>query len=187
LNGRLFGRVAVRFGLLICNSTSCPDIFNKTKPTPCAAADDRKSYSTRVTYEGYLQKWILPRWRACRLADVKAVEVEKWLKSLCFPENRHFNLHVTAKRKSETGKQPYWPGMLWRYYGKPALKRAGVTKQVSYHTFRHTFGTLLNANGENPKVVQELLRHASLKVTTDVYMQAVSPQSAKHRTTWSDW
>jgi len=25
-------------------------------------------------------------------------------------------------------------------------------------------------------VVQELLRHASLKVTTDVYMQAVSPQ-----------
>jgi integrase len=51
-----------------------------------------------------------------------------------------------------------------------------VTKQVSYHTFRHTFGTLLNANGENPKVVQELLRHASLRVTTDVYMQAVGPQ-----------
>jgi integrase len=60
--------------------------------------------------------------------------------------------------------------------GKPAVKRAEVGKNVSYHTFRHTFGTLLNANGENPKVVQELLRHASLKVTTDVYMQAVSPQ-----------
>jgi integrase len=41
---------------------------------------------------------------------------------------------------------------------------------------QHTFGTLLKANGENPKVVQELLRHASLKVTTDVYMQAVSSQ-----------
>jgi site-specific recombinase XerD len=51
-----------------------------------------------------------------------------------------------------------------------------IAKQVSYHTFRHTFGTLLNANGENPKVVQELPRHASLKVTTDVYMQAVGPQ-----------
>lgn len=63
-----------------------PDIFNKTKPTLDAAADDRKSYSTQVTYEGYLQKWILPRWRACRLTDVKAVEVEKWLKSLCFPK-----------------------------------------------------------------------------------------------------
>ena len=74
------------------------------------------------------------------------------------------------------GRQPYWPGTLWRYYGKPALQRAKVAKQVSYHTFRHTFGTLLNANGENPKVVEELLRHASLKVTTDVYMQAVGPQ-----------
>ena len=63
-----------------------------------------------------------------------------------------------------------------RYYGKPAVKRAKVQKNVCYHTFRHTFGTLLNANGENPKVVQELLRHASLKVTTDVYMQAVSSQ-----------
>ena len=47
---------------------------------------------------------------------------------------------------------------------------------MTYHTFRHTFGTLLNANGENAKVVQELLRHASLKVTTDVYMQAVGSQ-----------
>jgi site-specific recombinase XerD len=51
-----------------------------------------------------------------------------------------------------------------------------MVKHVSYHTFRHTFGTLLNANGENPKVEQKLLRHASLRVTTDVYMQAVSPQ-----------
>jgi integrase len=34
----------------------------------------------------------------------------------------------------------------------------------------------LGTNGENPKVVQELLRHASLKVTTDIYMQAVSSQ-----------
>ncbi|MEO8726669.1 MAG: site-specific integrase [Acidobacteriaceae bacterium] len=74
------------------------------------------------------------------------------------------------------GKQPYWPGTLWRYHGRPAIKRAEVSKNVTYHTFRHTFGTLLNANGENPKVVQELLRHASMKVTMDVYMQAVSPQ-----------
>ncbi|MGH9325809.1 MAG: tyrosine-type recombinase/integrase [Terriglobia bacterium] len=74
------------------------------------------------------------------------------------------------------GRQPYWPGTLWRYYGRPAVNRAAVKKHVSYHTFRHTFGTLLNANGENAKVVQELLRHASMKVTTDVYVQAVSSQ-----------
>jgi integrase len=72
------------------------------------------------------------------------------------------------------GKQPLWPDSLWYRLGKPALKAAGITKRVCYHTFRHTFGTLLNASGENPKVVQELLRHANLKVTTDTYMQALS-------------
>lgn len=56
----------------------------KMKPGPDAADDDRKSYATQVTYEGYLKKWILPRWGAYRLTDVKAVEVEKWLKTLCF-------------------------------------------------------------------------------------------------------
>ena len=77
------------------------------------------------------------------------------------------------------GKQPYWPETLWRYYGRPAVSRAKVNKHVSYHTFRHAFGTLLNANEGNTEVVQELLRHASMKVTTDVYMQALSPEKRK--------
>jgi integrase len=292
-----------------------PDIFNKTKPAPDAAEEYRKSYATQVTYSGYLRKWIVPRWGANRLTEIKAVEVENWLRALCCPKtsiplargsrakirnimsalyshairwewaerNPITSVRQSGKRqktpdvltpeeivailkelpeplrtmielnaftglrrgeliglrwedvefedlvlhvrrsvvamvegapKTEAslkdvpldaqtaeslrawqaksfylaptdwvfaspcmmGKQPYWPGTLWRYYGKPALRRAGVTKDVCFHTFRHTFGTLLNANGENPKVVQELLRHASLKVTTDVYMQAVGPQ-----------
>ncbi len=33
-----------------------------------------------------------------------------------------------------------------------------------------------NANGQNAKVGHELLRHASLKVTTDVYMKTIGPQ-----------
>lgn len=291
-----------------------PDVFNKTKPKPETRDEYSKSYATQVTYEGYLKKWILPRWGTYRLTEIKAVEVEKWLKTLCSPtgvplargskarirnimsalyshairwewaeKNPISSVRQSAKRqrtpeiltpeeimaflkqlpeplrtmieldaftglrrgeliglqwrdvdfenlvlhirrsvvlmveglpKTEAsqkdvpldsqlaeslrqwkqvcvytspqdwvfashhmkGKQPYWPGTLWRYYGRPGLERAGIAKHVTYHTFRHTFGTLLNANGENPKVVQELLRHASLKITTDVYMQAVSPQ-----------
>ena len=53
-----------------------PNIFNKTKPGPDAADEDYKSYATQATHEGYLNKWILPRWGACRLTDVKAVEVK---------------------------------------------------------------------------------------------------------------
>jgi integrase len=41
----------------------------------------RKSYSAQHVYEGYLKKWILPRWRSCRLEEVKAVKVEQWLRS----------------------------------------------------------------------------------------------------------
>jgi integrase len=44
-----------------------------------------------------------------------------------------------------------------------------------WHTQRHSFGTLMKANGEDPKTIQELLRHATFKVTADTYTQAVTP------------
>ena len=47
--------------------------------------------------------------------------------------------------------------------------------RVSWHTFRHTYSTLLKANGEDVKVVQELLRHGSSRITLDVYTQAQMP------------
>ena len=33
-------------------------------------------------YEGYLKKWIEPRWGEYRLLEIRAVEVDSWLKSL---------------------------------------------------------------------------------------------------------
>ena len=49
-----------------------------------------------------------------------------------------------------------------------------LTKRVGWRTFRHTYSTLLR-NGEDIKVVQELLRHANSRITMDVYTQALSP------------
>lgn len=43
-----------------------------------------------------------------------------------------------------------------------------------WHMFRHTFATLLKANGEDVKTVQELLRHANSRITLEVYTQAVT-------------
>jgi hypothetical protein len=71
------------------------------------------------------------------------------------------------------------PNSIFRVYIKPAAKQIGLTKRIGWHTFRHTFGTILNANGENPKVIQELLRHATLKVTMDTYVQAMSDEKRK--------
>jgi integrase len=55
---------------------------------------------------------------------------------------------------------------------RPAAKRAGIKKHIGWHTFRHSFSTLLVDNGENVKVVQELMPHASVRCTLEIYSRA---------------
>ena len=70
------------------------------------------------------------------------------------------------------GKQPFWPDIVMQKIIRPAASRAGIRKVIGWHTFRHTYSTLLIANGENVKVVQELMRHASTRFTIEIYTQA---------------
>lgn len=78
----------------------------------------------------------------------------------------------SARAGEKRGKQPLWLSKVMQYHIQPLVKRLGIRKRVSWHTFRHTFTTLLTANNENLKVVQELLRQASSKITLDTYSQA---------------
>jgi integrase len=285
-----------------------PDIFYKKLGLPAEIAEDenRKSYATQGTYQGYLKKWILPRWKSYRLPDLKSVQVEQWLKSLTLApgskakirnimsavyshairwewvtRNPITHVRQSAKRRNtpvvltieqikaflshleepcrtavlldassglrvgellglkwedvnfealevnvtravvkqkitrckteasrkpipldaelaevllnwklqapyaqpgdwvfasphKKGKQPYWPGSLFRAHLKPALEAAEIPGNVGWHTLRHTFGTLMKANGEDIKTIQELLRHSNYKVTADTYTQAVT-------------
>lgn len=70
------------------------------------------------------------------------------------------------------GRHPYWPAMLLTRTIRPAAVRAGIDKRIGWHTFRHTYSTMLVANGENVKVIQELMRHASSRSTLEIYSQA---------------
>ena len=270
-----------------------------------------KTHSTKVTYEGYLNKWILPRWERYPLIRINAGEVELWLRSLPLARSscakirnlmsvvfnhgiRHdicdrnpiqlvrqsakrkavpailsasevqrllavlgirertlvllafgtglrmselFGLkwhdidfrrnqisvtrsivfqvvgpckteasqkpvpldsrladalkvwrHQTKYARSEDwvfaspaarGRKPYWGQCLMRTIIRPAAAKIGITQHIGWHTFRHTYSSLLRANKTDIKVTQELLRHASSRVTLDTYTQAVTAQKRR--------
>ena len=70
------------------------------------------------------------------------------------------------------GRRPFWPDAVLQEIIRPAALRAGIRKVVGWHTFRHSYSTLLIADGENVKVVQELMRHANSRSTLEIYSQA---------------
>ena len=51
---------------------------------------------------------------------------------------------------------------------QPILQSAGLPR-IRFHDLRHTCATLLLGEGVHPKIVQELLGHASIRLTLDTY------------------
>ena len=55
---------------------------------------------------------------------------------------------------------------------------AGKFAEIGWHTFRHTYRSWLDETGAPMKVQQELMRHASIQTTMNVYGQAM-PESKR--------
>ena len=56
--------------------------------------------------------------------------------------------HWVFASPEKLGQQPYWPDRALRRVVRPAAVRAGIVKHIGWHTFRHSFATLLKANGK---------------------------------------
>jgi integrase len=74
---------------------------------------------------------------------------------------------------SGEGGKPRWQGTMLADHIKPAALRPGIGK-VGWHTFRHTFSSILHRAGTDMAVQKELLRHADIQTTMNIYTQAVS-------------
>lgn len=113
--------------------------------------------------------------------DVKTPASHRWMpldRSLAEKLRRHkARLAPSAKpddwvfANPET-ERPYWPGRIQENWLGPAAQKAGLGR-IGWHTFRHSHSTLLHALGVDLEVQQELLRHADIRTTMNIYTQAV--------------
>jgi integrase len=67
---------------------------------------------------------------------------------------------------------PSHPWSAQRRWPLRAGEEVGVGR-LGWHAFRHTYSTLLNEYGTDVKVQQELLRHADIRTTMNIYTRAV--------------
>jgi integrase len=61
---------------------------------------------------------------------------------------------------------------------KPLLKRAGLPN-IRFHDLRHTCATLLLSRNVHAKVVSEMLGHASVSITLDIYSHLMPDMQEK--------
>lgn len=105
------------------------------------------------------------------LDAITAARLSEWHATTTFNQTDDWIFASTHNN----GKWPFWPQTVLERFIRPAAKRAGIAKRIGWHTFRRSYCTLLSDLGTDVKVMQELMRHANIQTTMNVYAQAMMP------------
>jgi integrase len=78
----------------------------------------------------------------------------------------------------QTGK-PYHQESLKKRQLRRVAELIGLPEGIGWHTFRHTYRSWLDETGAPMKVQQELMRHASIQTTMNIYGRAMTDSKRK--------
>jgi integrase len=102
------------------------------------------------------------------LDDLTLIELQAWRAVTMYAADADW---AFASEKL-FGTTPVWANTSLQKILQPAARRAGISKRIGWHMFRHTYSSLLSECGDDVKVVQELMRHAKISTTMEVYTHA---------------